>query len=163
MADGAKDDTKPPAGAWGSLWSALQFVTKLVATLIAALALIGFFVPPLGKLVNVVSAWRFGAAGYVYYGVRVDGEPSGGGQLYVLRSGPVNFRDINWGERLQAVSGKEFRETASPTGRQMFELNKGDCVVVLGKGDEVTDPERLKGAASGGWLYVATTACGLFK
>ncbi|TPK63573.1 hypothetical protein FJ546_12610 [Mesorhizobium sp. B2-4-19] len=163
MADDAKDDNNAPTGAWGSIWSALQFLTKLAATLIAALALIGFFVPPLGKLVSVVSAWRFGASGYVYYGVGANGAPSGGGQLFVLRPGPVNFGDINWGERLQAVSSHQFRETPSLTSRAMFELNKGDCVVVLGKDNEIKDSARLGEAASGGWLYVATIACGLFK
>lgn len=163
MADGAKDDIVSPTSVWVSIWSGLQSLTKFVATLIAALTLIGFFVPPLGKLVSTISAWRFGAAGYVYYGVQADGEPSGDGQLYVLRSGPVKFGDIDWGERLQAVSAKQFREMPSITGRQIFELNKGDCVVVLGKGEEIKDPDRLRAAASGGWLYVATTACGLFK
>lgn len=110
-----------------------------VATAIAFLTLVGFAVPLLGKLVNVVSSGRFGATGYVYRGIMPDGQPSGGGQFFVLRNGVADFNDLSWGDRLQAMSVKEFREAPSNTARIIFELNPRDCVIMLSRaGDELS-------------------------
>jgi hypothetical protein len=63
------------------------------------------------------------------------------------------------GDKLQAEDDQFLREQASKDGPLIFVLRKADCVIVLHKDHEVP----VTKAVSGGWLRVATSACGLFK
>ena len=51
-----------------------------------------------------------------------------------------------------------FRLEPNRTSRTVFLLQSGDCVIVLARVRE----EPVQAALSGGWLRVATTACGLY-
>mgnify|MGYP000241371680 CR=1 FL=1 len=156
--------TKKP-GRWKRWFERLEKATKAVGVAIAAVAILSFVIPPLGTLVNVITAWRFGAVGYVYYEVaKKEGVEDGNylinkyQQLRLLASGGDSYEDISMGDRLQAASEVNFREEGTGSGRIIFVLSPRDCVVVL----RANDPYPVTEARSGGWLKVATTACGLF-
>jgi hypothetical protein len=112
----------------------------------------------------------YGVKGAVYYEVGSNGEAmfaTGNqvdGGLFLLRNGARNYDDLSWGDVLQAGTDKNFRSLDGPVGTiprnpKIFVLRPGECVVVLSKLLE-TQPKH---AASGGWIKVATTSCGLFK
>lgn len=143
-----------------------------VAAVVLALSVI---VPPFGKFLNLVSASRFGANGIIKYELGTDDKnnrvPTSQGQLRLLRNGPREFANIRRGDIVQAMSEIRFHESNDCVRTQkcaaapiVFDLQKGDCAIVLGKAyvDDGKDTESAKGR-KGGWLHVATTACGLFK
>lgn len=86
------------------------------------------------------------------------------GGLFLLRDGYREYSDLRPGDVLQAGTAKNFRSLDGDAASldknpKIFVLRRGECVVVL---------ERLVAstptyASSGGWLKVATTACGLFR
>ena len=150
---------------WRRWFAELETATKAIGVAIAAIAILSFVIPPLGTLVNVITAWRFGAVGYARYEVAPKESSRGGnyltprGQFWLLSSDPGDdYQDLRIGDRLQAASPINFREDKDSDARIIFVLDKGDCVIVLG----ADDPVESEGARSGGWLKVATTACGLF-
>jgi hypothetical protein len=193
---------------WRSqLSSASDFVDRWVkraSGLVAALAVIAFFVPPAGNAIKLVTSWRFGAVGFVKYelgsrqnepGKIAEGEPrypTYNGQLYLLRNGKREYKNIHTGDIVQAITAVNFREDgkcalsgecgSAPT---VFVLEKGDCAIVIsraypdnGKDDgwpsedekkaqRKKNPDWVPGPVlvdkNGGWLRVATTACGLFS
>ena len=136
-----------------------ELAAKSVGIVGACRALLGFLVPPIGNVVNLVTAWRFGAVGYVYYEVGPNRTLTDDGRFYLLRAGDGRYQDISIGDRLQAVDEVHFRVWPTGNSPTIFLLGFRDCVIVLGRDHEVsvTPPH------SGGWLKVATTACGLFK
>lgn len=170
----------------------LENIAKIATVGAAALALISTIYPPFGRTFNMLTAWRFGQSGYVYYAVGYATKkrhynricttwdqyerpcaktqeylsPTKFGQLYLLKSGSWisgRFEDVREGDRLQAASPKEFRDKDSvDDGRRIFLLEKGQCVTVLRIARKI-EAEKLTESASGGWLYVATSACGLFQ
>lgn len=153
--------SKKQAVSW---YNGLEQITKVMATVVALFALIGFFVPPLGTLINVFTAWRFGAVGYVYYEIGKNRAPTGDGQFYLLRSNTLGtYKDISMGDKFQAVTPVNFRELPRTDNSPIvFVLDAGDCVTVLAH-DHEKFPLQDRDAVSGGWFKVATTACGLFK
>ncbi|NVP56055.1 hypothetical protein [Mycoplana rhizolycopersici] len=108
---------------------------------------------------KIVTAWRFGASGYVYYEIGKDLMPTGDSDLFLLEPGKGTYEELSIGDKLQAGSWVHFRESPTTASRARFVLQRGDCVVVL-KADK---PFAVTDALSGGWVYVATTACGLFQ
>lgn len=140
-------------------FGAFETAAKVVGVIVALLAALSFVVPPFGKWVDITTARRFGATGYVYYEINDKKAPTDDGQLYLLRSGNGLYEDIKVGDKLQAGSKVNFREGPSKLTRPIFIPKEGDCVIVLALDHE----EQVKHALSGGWLKVATTACGLFR
>jgi hypothetical protein len=147
-------------GKWVSkFYGVLETAAKVVGVVVALLAALSFVLPPFGKWIDMTTARRFGALGYVYYEIDKDKAPTNDGQLFLLRQGSGLFEDIVAGDKLQAASPVNFREQPDNHSRPIFLLGKGDCVIVL------TPDHRIdvQHALSGGWLNVATTACGLFR
>lgn len=142
------------------IWiSRLEAIIKLIGTVAASVAALAFVIPPLGTWVNVLTSARFGAIGHVYYEIGQDHQLTArDGQLYLLRPGRAMFSDLAIGDKLQAASSVNFREDANSASRPLFLLQRGDCVVILGR----TREQPVQSALSGGWLQVATTSCGLF-
>lgn len=94
--------------------------------------------------------------------VVTNGKVDGG--LFLLRNGDRNYADLSWGDVLQAGTDKNFRSLDGskkdvPKNPKIFVLRHGECVVFLGD-ILVTQPKH---GGSGGWIKVATTACGLFR
>lgn len=141
-------------------WMLIETVARAIAAAVALIAAAGFLVPSIGTLVNLVTSRRFGATGYVYHEIGENRHLTDDGRWYLPRAGAGTYADLSVGDKLQAVDEVRLREKASgdPTA-EIFELRKGDCVIVLSKDHEV----RVQKALSGGWLKVATTACGLFR
>jgi hypothetical protein len=113
-------------------------------------------------------------------------QPTEKGQLYLLRNGEREFGSVGWGDVVQAQSEIYFRAAGRcgearncASAPVVFVLQKGDCAIVIGRayddsGPDDPDPNapplgtvetRSQGlvAKSGGWLKVATTACGIFR
>jgi len=139
---------------------AIERIAKLAAATLGVVALASFVFPPLGNLIETLTAWRFGAVGYVYYEIDAKQEPTKeDGNLYLLASGNRDFSDLHFGSKLQAAMGsKYFRTQPTESAPTMFLLKEGDCVIVLSK----SEPTKVVNARSGGWAYVATSGCGLF-
>ena len=135
--------------------------TAQTAALVAALlAIAGFLIPPLGTLVNLITAWRFGATGYVYYEIGPNRTTTADSRWYLPRAGSGTYADLAVGDKLQEEDDQFLREhPAKDASPFIFVLRKADCVIVLHKDHEVT----VQKAVSGGWLKVATSACGLFR
>jgi hypothetical protein len=149
-----------PVPEWVSRsFGVLETAAKTVGIIAALLAALSFALPPLGKWVDMTTAQRFGAIGFVYYEIDKEKAPTDDGQLYLLRPGSGLFEDIAAGDKLQAASAVNFREESNNHSRPMFLLQKGDCVIVLATDRKIA----VEHALSGGWLKVATTACGLFR
>ncbi len=127
----------------------------ILAVWVAALSL----APPIGTLVNVLTAWRFGVIGHVYYEIGGNRDLTKDGQFFLLRRGSGDFRDLAFGDKLQAASEVDFHESDHNDSPTIFRLRQGDCVVVVWRDREL----HVEFARSGGWLLVATTACGLFR
>ena len=147
---------------WGwvaSSYGILETIAKMVGVVAALLAVLSFALPRFGNWVDIATARRFGAIGYVYYEIDKDTVPTNDGQLFLLRPGSGLFEDIAAGDKLQAASAVNFRERSNNHSRPMFLLGKGDCVIVLATDRKIP----VEHALSGGWLKVATTACGLFR
>jgi hypothetical protein len=134
-------------------------ISRASASALAIIVLVGFLVPPLGRLFNVVTAYRFGAVGYVYYEIGQDRTLTTDGRFYLPRAGPATFDDLTMGDILQATDEQRLREGPSKQSPEIFELGARDCVIVLKK----DHPINVQKAVSGGWLKVATSACGLFR
>jgi hypothetical protein len=133
---------------------------KIIAALLAILTAVAFAFPWVENQINILTAARFGASGYVYYEINVEsGEPTSRGQLLLLKPGNGLFSDIKVGDKLQTVSPKNFRVKSTTASRLQYELQQGDCVIVLSVDREEQVPEGI----TGGWLGVATAACGLFR
>lgn len=145
----------------------METATKVIGVVIATVAIVSFLIPPLGTFVNVVTAWRFGAVGHVYYEVASpENSPDGNhltpddGRLWLLSASDGDFyEDVRIGDRVQAADEVRFHVEPTKTSRVIFNLSRGDCAIVVGKARAVP----VENAASGGWLRVATTACGLFR
>lgn len=132
---------------------------KMIASFLAILTALAFAVPWVEVQLQIVTAERFGASGYVYYEANAAGEPTKDGNLYLIKAGAAQFDDVNVGDKLQVMTSKYFRDEPTKKGRSRFHLQRGDCMIVV---------ERVKAvpvihASSGGWLRVATAACGLFR
>lgn len=55
-------------GRWVSrFFGAFETAAKVVGVIAALLAVVSFLVPPVGELIDIATARRFGATGYVYY------------------------------------------------------------------------------------------------
>jgi len=81
----------------------LETAAKTVGIIAALLAALSFALPPLGKWVDMTTAQRFGAIGFVYYEIDKEKAPTDDGQLYLLRPGSGLFEDIAAGDKLQAA------------------------------------------------------------
>lgn len=138
----------------------LESAAKLIGTLTILITALSFVWPSLGTTVSIATAWRFGALGHVYYEIGADQAPTADGRLFLLRPGDASFAALAAGDKLQAIDEINFREYARRDSRAIFRLRSGDCIVVLEKAEE---KKNLQNALSGGWLKVATTACGLFR
>lgn len=133
---------------------------KILASLTAVLTALAFAVPWVEVQIQLLTAARFGASGYVYYGLDTKkGLPTTAGSLALLKPGSGLFSEITVGDKLQASSSKHFRDEATTKSRARFALQQGDCVIVLSIDNEAQTEEGI----SGGWLRVATVACGLFR
>lgn len=137
----------------------IERISKGSAAIVALIVLIGFVIPPIGRVANMVSAWRFGAVGYAYYEIGRDRALSMDGRFYLPRAGSATYEDLSVGDLLQAADEVVLREAATKTSAALFQINARDCVIILAK----DHPTPVTTAMSGGWLRVATTACGLFK
>jgi hypothetical protein len=137
-----------------------ESAAKLVGTLTVLLAALSFVWPWLGTVVNIATAWRFGALGHVYYEIGTNQAPTADGRLFLLRPGDASFAALAAGDKLQAIDDVNFREHGRRDSRAIFRLRSGDCILVL---EKVEEQKNLQNAQSGGWLKVATTACGLFR
>jgi hypothetical protein len=159
------EDRVGDAGAWKRAFDGVEAVTKTIGVVVAVVAILSFLLPPVGTWINVLTAWRFGAVGYVYYEVGKPAEATDGdrltadGQLWLLAAGGDTYEDLSLGDRLQAASPVRFRTEPTKASRVVFLLNPSDCAIVIGK----VGPHPVEVAESGGWLRVATTACGLFR
>lgn len=146
-------------------WKSVDRTVKVCGTLAAVVAGLTLVLEPVSREVDLLTAWRFGVKGYVYYEVGQDRSTTAKGQFYLVRAGPGDFRSIRPGDKLQGVSSDSTSLREKPTQRPdahsavIFVVHKGECVIVLGKDHEVAAGEGL----SGGWLHVATAACGFFR
>jgi hypothetical protein len=172
------------------IFAFLEKTSKTVAALLALIAVLAFLVPCIETGVRLLTAWRFGAVGAVYYEVTKDREPTCGtkgadpakcGHLFLLRGGPGYFENLKSGDVLQAASEINFRQlepldegkwfarekVPAPKDRvyskhsRIFLLKEGECAIVFRRLRKLED--LTDPAHSGGWLKVGTTACGLFK
>jgi hypothetical protein len=137
----------------------LEKAAKTIGTIAVLVAALSFFIPFIGPAVTVVTAWRFGVIGHAYYEIGDNRTLSKDGQFYLLRSGSGDFADLAFGDKLQAASEVRFHEADDAKSPTMFLLRQGDCVIVVRRDRE----KSVQAARSGGWLTVATTACGLFR
>lgn len=144
---------------YAAISKALERLAKLVAAVLGVVALISFIFPPFGNLIETLTAWRFGAVGYVYYEIDNDLAPTTDGNLYLLADGGREFTDLRFGNKLQATMGRKyFRTEPKLLAPIIFMLKEGDCVLVLA----TEKPTPVTTAKSGGWAKVATSGCGLF-
>lgn len=154
----------------------IEIPAKLIGGLLIILSALVLLVPWLDSAVSGIVAKRLGARGFVYYEIDHDNQPSsftnyaepgdderwGDGGLFLLTREPEPlYSTIKVYDKLQAATATFFRVGASTDDRKMFVLNPGDCVIVLETVEDKTD--KLVDAKSGGWLEVATVACGLFR
>ena len=156
---GARGETENMRGWVSRFFGAFDTAAKVVGVIVVLLAALSFVLPPFGKWVDLTTARRFGALGFVYYEIDKDKAPTNDGQLFLLRHGSGLFEEIVSGDKLQAASAVNFREQSDNHSRPIFLLGKGDCVIVLARDRQI----KVEHALSGGWLKVATTACGLFR
>lgn len=171
----------------------LERTAKTIATITALVAALAFLFPWIGGWVKWITAERFGAKGFAYYEVvtnlaiakqryqecraynkshskepqKLCDFPSENFQLsttyasswYAPRSTNRTFEGINARDVLQAGSAAHLRSAESSTSPVAYVLKDKDCVIVLSNNKT---PVASAGY-SAGWLYVATTACGLFQ
>lgn len=153
---------------------------KRLGTLSAFIILLATIYPPLGNLINRITAERYGVHGIIKYELGNDSQgrrrPTENGQLYLIRGGPREFSDIRPGDIVQAISDINFRDDRTGCGASetcgsapiIFDLRKGDCAIVIERSYSDDAPTNLPDASGlksrlGGWLRVATAACGLFR
>lgn len=142
----------------------IEQAAKVVAAVVTLTAAAAFVIPPLGTAVAMLTTWRFGVVGYVYYEIGKDRELTKQGNLHLLKAGDGSFKSIEVGDMLRVGKGGvvnvreryEAREESKPI---IFRVLENDCVIVF----ETTPEISVKEAQSGGWLKVGTTACGLFR
>ncbi|MGC1495585.1 MAG: hypothetical protein WA790_07240 [Sulfitobacter sp.] len=137
----------------------LGTTARVSGGVLAVVAIISLFIPLFEKTVTAFIAWRFGALGHVYYEIDAENEVTTHGQLRLLASNRFLFDDIKWGDKLQSATDVNFRDAPTKRSRTRFILSNPNCVIVL----KVGEPYPVEKAKSGGWLYVGTTACGLFN
>lgn len=156
-------------------------LTKIAGAFLVFIAICSA-IPIASGPIKAVTGWLFGIQGAVYYeigpnddamfaSVDANGDEVVDGGLFLLRDGNRDFSDLSWGDILQAGTEKNFRSWREiENGKaedgaenvnipKIFVLREGECVVVLSPIKE-RPPKQAK---SGGWLRVATTACGLFR
>lgn len=164
----------------GSMLDGLEKIAKPVAASLALIAVVAFFIPPVGTAVRLITAWRFGAVGALYYEVDANGNPEcetnkkrGCSDLALLREGDRTFDRVGLGDTVQAGSKVNFREKKLPANREyssnqiIFRLKEGDCAIVFSRLKDVKFHLKKKRddgmpIVLGGWLKVGTTSCGLF-
>lgn len=167
--------------------------TKITSAILVAVVVTTSIVPIFGSWAKAIAAWRFGTNGVLKYELgnpankedKEDKEdkvtigysslrnPTKVGNLFLLRDGPREFKNLRFGDILQADGPQRFRENngcssrkptdCTTTSPEMFQLQTGECVVVLGKHEADSgkdDNDHIN--KSGGWVHVATAACGLF-
>lgn len=101
-------------------------------------------------------------------------QATGAGQLHLLRSGDREFDQLRYGDVLMAAGTNILRQnngcsTRSPTdcttaSPELFKLRQGQCVIVLSRHNHDSgEDDSLYVNKIGGWIRVATTACGVFE
>ena len=143
--------------------SFLDSWAKIGSGLIVILALAGLSLPnSLWSKIEAIIASKQGITGFVYYEVGKNRGLTNDGQLFLL-SDSINafYQDIKKGDKLIANSEVRLRIKPNKEYPRVFELQKRDCVIVIE--DPANEVHDLKDAVSGGWLHIATTACGIFK
>lgn len=140
-----------------------------IATAILIFAILGLFFKSFDQYIARFVSERYGFIGWVYYEVDNNGDPTEmngkaeeGGALYLLKTGGLKYSDIVAGDKFQAKSAVNFRDkpTAQDGSRTVFVLQTGECVVAI---REPMTPVEVTPPKSGGWVRVATSACGLFR
>jgi len=152
---------------------------KLSGAVLVLTAILTTVLPPLGSYLKAASSWRFGTKGLLKYEVgqpvsEVSAvKPTSAGNLYLLRGGGRKFDDLKFGDILQSKGPNRFRENNGcgmkkdtdcvTTSPEIFKLHVGECVVVLNvQNADSGDDDADFVSKDGGWVYVATTPCGLF-
>jgi hypothetical protein len=140
----------------------LELCTKVLGGLLALFVLQSYLFPRfIWRHVEAWTAERNGLVGYVYYEVKENRGLTNDGQLFLLSDSKQGlYQDIRKGDRLIANSEVNFHMRPSLKDPLMYILKGGECVIVL---EDPSNPVNVKNALSGGYLKVATTACGLFK
>jgi hypothetical protein len=159
----------------GLILEAVDKWVKRIGAPLTVIVALGVLVPWFDNTLHLASARRFGAHGIIKYEIGQnkmgDREPTDKGQLRLLRNGPREYKDIMIGNVVQAMSEVSFHEDGSCAMEKncgsspvVFDLQKGDCAIVLNLSYEDNGPDDDKHIKKqGGWLEVATSACGLFK
>jgi hypothetical protein len=162
-------------------------VAKVSGVIVLAFVIISTASPFVGKWVKTISALRFGTHGIVKYELGdpvrvVEGRiimkgvartPTEAGNLFLLRQGSREFHNLRTGDVLQADGPQRFRENngcskkqetdCTTTSPELFQLQTGQCAVVLAKHQQDSGEDDHKHVNKlGGWVHVATAACGLF-
>jgi hypothetical protein len=140
----------------------LELCSKVLGGLLALFVLQSYLFPRfIWRHVEAWTAERNGLVGYVYYEVKENRGLTAAGQLFLLSDSKQGlYRDIHKGDRLIANSEVNFHMGPFSTDASMYLLKGGECVIVL---EEPKNKISVEKALSGGYLKVATTACGLFK
>ena len=130
---------------------------KAVVIVLFALTLLAFILPPVERWAKIALSWRFGSVGYVYYVTDKAGDPR---DLYKVTPGATTYEKMSYGDILQARHSVNFRAEGTIASRPLFAVRKEACLIVISSPDKPIPPN---GDYVGGWLKVATTACGLFN
>ncbi|NCQ98497.1 MAG: hypothetical protein GPJ11_03345 [Microcystis aeruginosa L211-101] len=144
-----------------SLYSFLKACSSVSGGILALFVLQSFLFPRV--IWQPLQAWaakRNGLVGYVYYEIDRNRGLTDDGQLFLLTdSSQALYNDIRVGDRLIANSEVYFHLKPGSSTPKMYTLREGECVIVL---DKPRNEVKVKKALSGGYLYVATTSCGIF-
>lgn len=151
-------------------------IAGIFVVLVGALTLFNPF--GAGRMIATETARHAGMTGYVYYGTSVTGPAKGMQTFYLVRTGARDFKSLRYGDILQAIRDTNFRAGPSTEHAIMFAVKKEQCVVVLGTPTNVTViapngqwrridstkmAPRKDETIQGGFIEVATTACGMFS
>jgi hypothetical protein len=143
------------------LFNFLKACSSVSGGILALFVLQSFLFPRV--LWQPLQAWaakRNGLVGYVYYEIASNRGLTDDGQLFLLTdSRYALYNDIRTGDRLIANSEVHFHLKPGSGTPTMYTLREGECVIVL---EKPRNEVKVKQALSGGYLYVATTTCGIF-
>ena len=139
----------------------LEILSKITGIVAATLAICAIFLPSfIWKPIESKIASIYGANGWVYYEVGENRKITNDGNFYLLKETETGFyEEIKVGDKLRVSGDVNFRRGPSSDQPRSFVLINGDCVIVTEQPRNKVDVQE---AASGGWLKVATSPCGLF-
>lgn len=156
-----------------TLFEKLEYIPKFLAIATASITVLSFISSDFARYVRGYSAEIWGHKGFVRYEVDEAGFPnnsSGKPKLILLKEGEKDRANIEFGDRLRAISVQNFRKSAyfedcrsdnrDKCSPKTFRLQENDCVIVVDTLPTI-NKERNEGRLSAA-LKVATGPCGIF-